>query len=193
MNTFKIIDEYTKWYLQWDWQLYLHCTIQWAKVSCFLIVKYWCRLIKKIDESLYGKRGRRKKMGVNYVIAIEEESEGYHIHIHGLIGGVGTQFLCRRCIIKFWEYFIGKLSGLARCEKFNKELAKNGVFYLCKHQIKKGNIRDFFKREKDEIKMQMIVIKRLGKDNKIHLLLGDKPACVIGDIIYQKRKQMTLF
>lgn len=162
------IKEYSLWVAQlpinWDW--YVHLTFdkeipEWKrnwKVAKETIkevetisVDYAIRMFKRwrriICEELWGRRFREKRLGLSYTLGIENEKT--NLHIHAILGnsfGLNlNKLICRMCIKGLWEE-IGLRTGIARVENFDYVRFKKeqSVFYLAKHQIKKGNIKDFF-------------------------------------------------
>jgi hypothetical protein len=164
-----IIDEYSEWYATYDWKIYCHMTTtldeKGRTISDEIILRYWKSLVRKINIALWGKHFMRKG-SISWVVGIEKNGTK---HIHGLIGGIGSERICRMCIKKCWE-ILGKRTGMCRVYSFEQEKAKVGIFYLCKHQIKKGNIKDWF----GEVKRKLI---REGK--KIHITEKGKKYCMM--------------
>jgi hypothetical protein len=190
-----ILEAYSKWYAEKNWKLYFHATTidGYGKVSDALVIKYFMRLIHAINKSMFGKRYARKHLYVDYVIGIERNFDGSHTHIHALIGGPCVELMCRKCIMKYWEYFTGKLSGIARIDLFDKKKATRGAFYLCKHQIKENNIKDFFNHQTKYTNKQIrdIVLARLI-DKRIHIIFDNEKICDKGNKVYCSRKQLNL-
>lgn len=97
------------------------------------------RFIRKINESLYGRRYREKRKSIYYVRAIELQRRGV-IHFHALLGG-GVYKLHRLRTMKLWESEKG--NGMARIEKYNPTLGART--YLSKYVSKgKGGELDIF-------------------------------------------------
>jgi hypothetical protein len=161
------INKYADWYTTYDWKIYCHMTTtvdeKGRTVSDEIILKYWKRLVRKINIALWGKHFFRKG-SVSWVVGIEKNGSK---HIHGLIGGLGSERICRMCLIRVWER-IGKRTGICRVYSFDQEKAKMGIFYLCKHQIKKGNIRDWF---------GIVKIKPIKDKKIIHITEKGKKFC----------------
>jgi hypothetical protein len=162
------INKYAEWYATYDWKIYCHMTTtldeKLRTVSDEVILRYWKKLIRKINTALWGKHYKRKGE-VSWVIGIEKNGTK---HIHGLIGGIGSERLCRICIKKAWEY-TGKRTGMARVWNYDQQASiQKGIFYLCKHQIKKGNIRDYFGKVK---------VKPIREKEIIHITVKGKKYC----------------
>lgn len=163
-------EEYIKnlslWYSKFHWDWYCHFTFRcdipdwkkkWiegkaiqsvSKINGEYAVKIFKRWRRVICEEIFGEKFREKGLGLNYVIGIEEENT-YHTHIHAVIGnsfGLDlNQWVCRMCLKNLWEK-TGLRTGMMRIENFDYKRFKEtqSIFYLCKHQIKQNNIRDFF-------------------------------------------------
>jgi len=97
------------------------------------------RFIRKINESLYGRRYREKRKSIYYVRALELQRRGV-IHFHCLLGG-GVYKLHRLRTMQLWESEPG--NGMARIEKYNLTLGARN--YLSKYVSKgRGGELDIF-------------------------------------------------
>jgi len=97
------------------------------------------RFIRKINESLYGRRYREKGKGIYWVRALELQKRQV-IHFHALLGG-GVYKLHRLRTMQLWESEPG--NGMSRIEKYNPALGARR--YLCKYlQKSKGAELDIF-------------------------------------------------
>lgn len=224
----KCQEEISKFYAQFPWQLYGHFTtcedithriivvemdgevikgINWRwkdKVEPFKLISdsqiifFWKRYAYYINRRLYGDRYKQRKLGISWVIGIEDKA-GYHKHIHALIGGIGVQLLCRKCLRRFWEWFTGLRTGMARIDRYDAELGRQrGAFYLAKHQIKRGNIRDFFVEKTlyynpSWLKLSRKIAERTEDDGLIHLYWGKRKACEAGEKYYQESRKIFNF
>jgi len=167
------------------------------KIDINLVVGYWKRLISAINRRLYSNQYMRKRMGVSWVIGIETWN-GKHTHIHGLIGGAGVDMLCRKCVQRYWEWCTGLRGGMARCEPFDKKRAERGAFYLAKHQIKYGNVRDFFvartQAEREDIEEWISKRNENHPDSDTGLLhlyyFGKVRACDWGELQFKKHQKI---
>ena len=97
------------------------------------------RFIRKINESLYGRRYREKRKSIYWVRALELQRRGV-IHFHALLGG-GVYKLHRLRTMQLWESERG--NGMARIEKYNPTLGARN--YLSKYVSKgRGGELDIF-------------------------------------------------
>jgi len=99
------------------------------------------RFIRKINESLYGRRYREQGKGIYWFRALEYQRRQV-IHFHCLLGG-GVYKLHRLRTMKLWESEKG--NGMARIEKYNPTLGAS--HYLCKYISKRGDIDLFIPYE----------------------------------------------
>jgi len=99
------------------------------------------RFIRKINESLYGRRYREQGKGIYWVRALEYQRRQV-IHFHALLGG-GVYKLHRLRTMKLWENEKG--NGMARIEKYNPTLGAR--HYLSKYVSKGGEIDLFIPYE----------------------------------------------
>ncbi len=94
---------------------------------------FWLR---KLNEAIYGRRYREKKLGVSFLLALEMQWREV-LHIYALIGGnVDSQD--RRYWKLFWErnFYrkdIKQVNGFARIDKYDPK--KNAVDYITKELI----------------------------------------------------------
>jgi len=108
--------------------------------------KQYHRIIRHINESLYGRRYRDKGLGVTWVKAIERQKRGV-LHIHALIGGEVWR-LRRFTFMDVWRegaYFSNgkrfQANGFAKIEKYKRELGAR--HYLSKYVTKGGELDIF--------------------------------------------------
>lgn len=118
-------------------------------VSQNRVEKQFYRLVRIINETLYGKRYRERGKGVHWVYAIERQKRGV-LHIHALIGG-DVWKLRRLTFMDVWEKgytwpggrkFQG--NGFARIEKYDSSLGAK--HYLSKYVVKGGELDVFIPR-----------------------------------------------
>lgn len=107
------------------------------------------RWLRKINETLYGRRFRRKKLGASFVITTEYQKREV-LHFHALIGGDVCN-LNRNEWKKKWENNCFQknkknINGFARIEKFDP--IKGGLGYVTKSIIT-GDEIDYFISKKD--------------------------------------------
>jgi len=101
--------------------------------------KQFHRYIRRINETLFGKRYRDKGLGVPYVNARERQGRGVP-HFHTLIGG-DVYKLKRLSYMDLWHKGEGRKfngNGYARILPYDKE--QGAKIYVSKYVVKGGEI-----------------------------------------------------
>lgn len=131
------------------WRVVKKCPPSLNKIDDMYLETKLRQFMKKLRVMVYGKKGFRKGYGFCWIAGFERGEQTGNEHIHLIIGNpYGLDFnkiVCRMCIKNLWEE-MGVRTGMARVESFDykKYETKKSIFYLCKHQIKGGNVVDFF-------------------------------------------------
>ena len=112
------------WYITLTFRDYTHPEIAY---------KRFFRMIRKMNEELFGKRYREQNKGLHYAVAIEQQKHEV-IHLHCLIGG-GASTLKKRKYSDFWM----TESGFAQIKDYDPSL--NAIKYITKDIYKGGEIR----------------------------------------------------
>jgi hypothetical protein len=97
--------------------------------------KCFYRLIRRLNEDVFGRRYRERGQGIYYVRALEWQRREV-LHFHALMGG-GVSKLKRLTYIDYW--FIE--SGIARIEPYSSD--RGAKAYLAKYVTKHGEIDIF--------------------------------------------------
>jgi len=113
--------------------------------------KEFRRYMRKINETIYGKRYRRRGDGVSWTCAMERQRRGV-VHFHCLTNG--TAKLKFRDLYELWRR-VSKNTGFAKIESY--EPGKGATGYLSKYVSKGGEV-DIYINEKRQQRSSQVAL-----------------------------------